>query len=117
MCFSPCQSEGRTAWLHATWTEWKNLFSLEIYGRNGKIEINGIGGSYGVESLTFYHMLPEMGPPETTRWEYPFADHSRKTEIAEFIAAIHEGRRPIGDAAEAVGSMSVIERVYQGAWG
>jgi predicted dehydrogenase len=58
-----------------------------------------------------------MGPPETTRWEYPFADHSRKTEIAEFIAAIHEGRRPIGDAAEAVGSMSVIERVYQGAWG
>jgi len=110
-------SEGRVAWLHATWTEWKNLFSLEIYGRNGKLEINGLGGSYGVESLTFYHMLPEMGPPETTRWEYPFADHSRKTEIAEFIAAIHEGRRPIGDAAEAVGSMSVIERVYQGAWG
>ena len=30
------------------------------------------------------------------------------------IAAIHEGRRPIGDAAEAMASMSVIERVYQG---
>ena len=62
-------------------------------------------------------MLPGMGPPETTRWEYPFADRSWETETAEFIAAIQEGRRPIGDAADAVGSMSVIERVYQGAWG
>jgi predicted dehydrogenase len=56
-----------------------------------------------------------MGPPETTRWEYPFIDRSWETETAEFIAAINEGRRPIGDAADAVGSMSVIERVYQGA--
>jgi predicted dehydrogenase len=110
-------SEGQIAWLHATWTEWKNLFSLEIYGRNGKLEINGLGGSYGIESLTFYRMLPEMGPPETTRWEYPFADRSWETETAEFIAAINEGRRPIGDAVEAVGSMSVIERVYHGARG
>jgi predicted dehydrogenase len=109
--------DGQIAWLHATWTEWKNLFSLEIYGRDGKLEINGLGGSYGVESLSFYRMLPGMGPPETTRWEYPFADRSWETETAEFIAAIQEGRRPIGDAADAVGSMSVIERVYQGAWG
>jgi len=110
-------SEGRIAWLHATCTEWKNLFSFEIYGRDGKLEINGLGGSYGVESITFYRMLPGMGPPETTRWEYPFADRSWDTEITELIAAIHEGRRPIGDAAEAVGCVSVIERVYQGGWG
>jgi predicted dehydrogenase len=108
-------AEGRIAWLHATWTEWKNMFSLEIYGREGKLEINGLGGSYGMESLTFYRMLPGMGPPETARWEYPFIDRSWETETAEFIAAINEGRRPIGDAADAVGSMSVIERVYQGA--
>jgi predicted dehydrogenase len=107
--------EGQIAWLHATWTEWKNLFSLEIYGRDGKLEITGLGGSYGVESLTFYRMLPGMGPPETTRWEYPWPDHSWETETAEFISAIHEGRQPIGDAAEAVRSMSVIERIYQGA--
>jgi predicted dehydrogenase len=108
-------SEGRIAWLHASWTEWKNLFSFEIYGRQGKLEISGLGGSYGVESLAFYRMLPEMGPPETTRWEYPFGDRSWDTETAEFIAAIHEGRRPVGDAAEAMACMSVIERVYQGA--
>jgi predicted dehydrogenase len=108
-------ADGKVAWLHATWTEWKNMFSLEIYGRDGKLELNGLGGSYGLESLTFYRMLPGMGPPETTRWEYPFPDRSWEAETAEFIAGINEGRRPIGDAADAVGSMSVIERVYQGA--
>lgn len=108
-------SEGRIAWLHASWSEWKNMFSFEIYGREGKLEINGLGGSYGVESVTFYRMLPEMGPPETTRWEYPFADRSWDAETAEFIAAINEERRPIGDAAEAMACMSVIERIYQGA--
>jgi predicted dehydrogenase len=106
---------GQIAWLHASWSEWKNMFSFEIYGRDGKLEINGLGGSYGVESLTFYRMLPGMGPPETTRWEYPFADRSWDAETAEFIAAISEDRRPIGDAAEAMACMSVIERIYQGA--
>lgn len=107
--------QGQIAWLHASWSEWKNMFSFEISGRQGKLEINGLGGSYGVESLTFYRMLPEMGPPETTRWEYPFADRSWDAETAEFITAIQEGRRPIGDATEAMGCMSVIERIYQGA--
>src|SRR3954471_11056389 len=30
---------GQTAWLHVSCTEWKNLFSLEIYGRDAKIAI------------------------------------------------------------------------------
>ena len=64
-------ARGQVAFLHASWTEWKNLFSFEIAGRTGKLEINGLGGSYGIERLTCYHMLPEMGPPETTVWEYP----------------------------------------------
>jgi predicted dehydrogenase len=106
---------GQVAWLHASWSEWKNLFAVEIYGRQGKLEINGLGGSYGVESLSFYRMLPGMGPPETTRWEYPFPDRSWETETAEFVAAIEEGRRPIGDVCEAIACMSVIEHIYQGA--
>ena len=64
------------AFLHVSCTEWKNLFSLEIYGRNGKLDLNGLGGSYGVERITWYKMLPEMGPPETYCWEYPMADNS-----------------------------------------
>ena len=69
-------SKKQVAFLHASCTEWKNTFSFEIYGRNGKLHIDGLGGSYGVERLAHYAMLKEMGPPETTIWEYPMADNS-----------------------------------------
>jgi hypothetical protein len=32
----------KAAFLHVSCTEWKNLFSFELYGRNGKLEINGL---------------------------------------------------------------------------
>ena len=67
-------ADGKAAFLHASCTEWKNTFSFEIYGRDGKIDITGLGGSYGTERMAFYKMLPEMGPPETLIHEYPMAD-------------------------------------------
>ncbi len=104
----------QTAQLHATWTEWKNLFSLEIYGRDGKIDINGLGGSYGVERLAFYKMLPEMGPPETTIWEYPsLADRSWDLEFAAFLADISEGREPDPGIRDAQAALRIVERIYQ----
>src|SRR5580658_5702632 len=73
-------TSGTAAFLHVSCTEWKNLFSLEIYGRNGKIAVEGLGGSYGLERVALYRMLPEMGPPETTIWEYPRGDRSWELE-------------------------------------
>ena len=61
-------ARGQTAWLHVSCTEWKNLFSFEIYGRHGKLQIEGLGGSYGTERLYHYEMLPEMGPPKISTW-------------------------------------------------
>src|SRR5439155_26745498 len=87
-------SGGCTAWLHASCTEWKNLFSLEIYGRNAKLHWEGLGGSYGVERLSFYQMSPQMGPPETTIFEFPRGDESWKLEINEFFEDIRLGREP-----------------------
>ena len=108
---------GQIAWLHASWTEWKNMFSLEIYGRDGKIEITGLGGSYGIERLAFYKMSPQMGPPDTTIWEWPFPDRSWSVEIAEFVAAIEDGRSPVGNIHDAVHTMSIVDQLYVGAKG
>jgi len=37
-------SGGQVAvFLHATWTEWKNLFTFQIYGHVGKLAIEGLG--------------------------------------------------------------------------
>ena len=43
--------EGKIAALHASWTQWKNLFSFEIFGSDGSIAIDGLGGSYGPERM------------------------------------------------------------------
>jgi predicted dehydrogenase len=113
-CFLALRTaDGRMAWLHASWTEWKNIFSFEIYGRDGKLAIDGLGGSYGVERLTYYRMLPQMGPPETTSFEYPFPDRSWDIEFADFAAAIAQGRRPCGDIADALANIAIIGDVYR----
>src|SRR5205085_425071 len=91
----------RTASLHVSCTEWKNLFSLEIYGRDAKLHVEGLGGSYGVEKLTHYQMRPEMGPPDTTVWEYPNADQSWALEFAEFLEDIRLDRQPAAGLSDA----------------
>jgi len=104
---------GQVASLHASWTEWKNLFSFEISGRLGKLEISGLGGSYGTERLAFYRMSPQMGPPETTIWEYPMADDSWETEFAAFLEDIRRGRSPSPGIEDAQAALRIIELVYR----
>jgi len=104
---------GQTAWLHASCTEWKNLFSLELYGRDAKIAIDGLGGSYGVERLSFYQMLPEMGPPETTIFEYPRGDESWALETRAFVDDIRLNREPSPGLADGIRTHEIVEQVYR----
>jgi predicted dehydrogenase len=104
--------DGAIAQLHASWTEWKNLFSFEVTGRDGKLEIAGLGGSYGTERITYYRMLPAMGPPETTSWEYPMADSSWRLETEAWFADIAARRPSTPGIADAQRALDVIERVY-----
>jgi predicted dehydrogenase len=103
----------QTAWLHVSCSEWKNLFSFEIYGRDGKLAIDGLGGSYGLERLTYYRMLPEMGPPETTAWEFPRGDDSWMIENNEFIRDIRENRTPAPSLNEGIRTLETVEQIYR----
>jgi predicted dehydrogenase len=106
---------GQVAWLHASWTEWKNLFSFEIYGKKGKLYIEGLGGSYGIERIAWYKLLPQLGPPETSIWEYPFPDHSFEIEFQEFLQAIQENRLPSGNLYDARAALEIAGKIYGGA--
>ena len=106
-------SKKQTAFLHVSCSEWKNLFSMEIYGRDGKLDLSGLGGSYGIEKITWYKMLPEMGPPETTSWEYPMGDDSWAVEIAEFYDDILLDRTPTSSLKDAHAVLEIIETIYQ----
>jgi len=103
---------GQVAWLHATWTEWKNTFSFELFGRDAKVHIEGLGGSYGVERLAYYKMKPTMGPPETTIWEYPGEDNSWRVELAAFADAIAAGRTPPVTLRDAHAALTIVRKIY-----
>lgn len=107
-------ADGKTAWLQVSCSEWKNLFSFEIYGRQGKLHVEGLGGSYGVERLSYYKMLPRMGPPETVIYEYPGADSSWAVEMAEFVEDINVARTPVPGLREAKAALRVVEKIYRG---
>lgn len=101
------------AHLHASCTEWKNTFSFEIYGQKGKIDINGLGGSYGIERISFYKMSPTMGPPETFIWEYPMVDDSWEVEFNEFIEDISKNRQPAAGLVDAQAALRIVEEIYR----
>jgi predicted dehydrogenase len=101
------------AFLQVSCTEWKNLFSFEIYGRDGKLDLNGLGGSYGVERIAWYKMLPEMGPPETYVWEYPMADDSWAVETATFLDDVRTGRPASCSLEDAIAALKIVETIYK----
>ena len=105
--------KGQTAWLHVSCTEWKNLFSFEIYGRHTKLHIDGLGGSYGVEKLYHYQMKPEMGIPDTKVYEFPGPDESWKNEMLEFEKNIRLKQKPDAGLAEVRAALQIVETIYQ----
>ncbi len=102
----------QAAWLHVSCTEWKNIFSFEIFCKTGKLQIDGIGGSYGTERLTLYKMLKQMGPPKTTIWEYPFPDNSWNQEFLEFEKSILAGIDPKPGIIDAQEVLKIVSKIY-----
>jgi predicted dehydrogenase len=105
---------GGMAWLHASWTEWKNTFSFEIALRTAKIDISGLGGSYGIETLTLYEMHPEMGPPLSSTQQWSQSDDSWKLELDDFICSIKDEKYvPVGTTLnDAVEVWKIIAEAY-----
>jgi len=77
---------GHVAQLHASWTEWKNLFSFEIFCQYGKVEVLGLGGSYGKEQIIVHRMdKATMSPPDTEIRAFNREDFSWAHELDTFI--------------------------------
>jgi predicted dehydrogenase len=102
------------AMLHVSWTEWKNLFSLEIYCVTAKIQVDGLVRSYGPQRLRIYRMGPELGPPELEQLDYPSEDHSWSAEWEHFAVAIvaADGRPLLGDLQAARDAHEQVEAAY-----
>lgn len=102
------------AMLHVSWTEWKNMFSLEVYCRTAKLEVEGLARSYGPQRLRIYRMGPRLGPPEVEEIVYPDRDDSWALEWANFARAIDadDARLLCGDLHDARYAWEQVEAAY-----
>ena len=72
-----------------------------MYGTEGYVEVEGLGGSYGTEKL---HYCPKkyFKPFEVTTTEFRGGDNSWLLEWKEFASAIKEKRTPLGSAEDGI---------------
>jgi predicted dehydrogenase len=100
--------------VHASLTQWINLFELEVYGDKGSLRVEALGASYGVEKLVFSEH-DANGPFAYHTTEYRGGDVSWKDEWAEFTRAIDGGVDPIGDGVDGLRAMQVVTGAYEAA--
>ena len=102
------------AQLHVSWTEWRNMFSLEAYCRTAKLAVDGLVRSYGPQRLRVWRMSPQLGPPELEEVAYPDEDRSWEREWASFAAAVAAGEEELvlGDLRDARYAWEQIEAAY-----
>jgi predicted dehydrogenase len=108
---APDAPQAPWATFHVSWSEWKNLFSLEVYCRTGKLQVDGLQGSYGPQKLTVYAMRPELGPPDVETFEYPPEDVSWAREW-ELVRAAARGEAELDDLAGARWCWEICEAAY-----
>jgi len=109
--------KGQIAQLHASWTHWKKTFRLELFGKDGYLIVDGLGGQYGLERLIHGERALGRDAPAETMWEFP--SEPGKPDVAlqnswdEFVRSI-QGDCDIGlTAKDAVSVLKLIESGYK----
>lgn len=105
--------------LHSTMTQWRNLFSLEVFFEKGYVVLNGLNTSsksYGEEVL---NIAKNRSLAPAAIWEeeeniHFKIDNSWEKEIIEFNKSIIKNTKPIiGNSLEALQLMKVIDEIYK----
>jgi predicted dehydrogenase len=110
--FALLTTSGRkTAMLHASWTQWKPLFSLELTGRDGYAIAEGLGGAYGVPTAILGRR-DLTAPFAEHRIEFRGEDASWRAEWREFSEAIQQGREPVGSGEDGLMALQLVEALY-----
>lgn len=108
----------RVASLHSTMTQWRHLFSLEVFLEKGYMVLNGLitsTMSYGKEILTIAKSrsaAPAATWQDEVRTEY-MSNNSWRYEMRQFFDAIAEDKPiTIGNSEDALKLMTIIDKIY-----
>jgi len=99
--------------LHASWNYWKNVFVFEIYGKDGYLKINGLGGSYGEETLEIGKRNVNGGVPYIKTLKFDKEDISWEKEWINFKSSIIHEYQPIGNEIDGAKANRIIDAAYE----
>ena len=103
---------GRTASIHASWTQWKNLFAFELFGRDGYVLVEGLGGSYGTERVVLGKRA-FLEPFREEIIEFRGEDRSWHEQWQEFVDAADGSREPSASGNDGLRAMKLAYTVYE----
>lgn len=106
--------KNQIAQLSVTCVEWKNIFVFEVMLERAKLQISGLGRSYGPEVLITYEMKPEMGPPiviESDLSEVDDLSWSRENNV--FFERIRANNYDDTALLDARYCLLTIEKIYE----
>lgn len=105
-------ADHQIAHLHTSWTQWRNRFTLELYGRDGYLGIHGLGGSYGTETCVLGRRQHDSSAPTEERVTFEGPDPSWQADWDDFVKSIDERRPPAVDGDAGVEIMEMVDRIY-----
>ena len=111
------RSNGVCASLHSTMTQWRYLFSLEVFLEGGALILNGLktsSGAYGDEDLCVKrNAASSSGAYHAEEHIIYKTDTSWASEVEHFFDAIEQDR-PVatGNSSDALAVMEIMDRIY-----
>jgi predicted dehydrogenase len=106
---------GRIASLHASWTNWRNVFSFEVFGEKGFLSVTGLGGNYGPERLC-HGVRHTLGVKPEERWfDFGEEDCSLGEEWKDFLDCIAASRQPPSSGEDGLRTLQLTEAIYRAA--
>jgi predicted dehydrogenase len=102
--------------IEVTLTSWKNHFSLEIYGSDGMVRLDGRGGNYGTQRVEYTNRwFWRSGRDLRSERDYGLADPSFADETTAFLNWVecNESDGIIANAGDGCAALKLVEQLYQ----
>lgn len=108
-------ARGQVAQLHVSWTQWKNVLEIEIFGRDGYLRLEGRDGHYGPQRLIFGKRQQSHGKPVEEVFSFDKEESSWDREWHEFVRMISNGADRLESAMQGFRTQELVDAAYRSA--
>ena len=115
-CFCLFETANRQlAQLHISWTQWKNIMEIEIFGHDGYLLLQGRDGHYGPQRLTFGKRQATHGNPVEEAFTFDRSETSWDREWQEFVTSISNESDRSNAALQGLLTQELVDAAYRSA--